>query len=154
MRIINKGISLIEVLIVISIISIIVAIAIPSFSSFKNNQILKNTTEDIISLLSEARNNTISSKNSMNYGVHFEEHRIVLFPGITYTESSSNKEIVFEDIITIPSQDGIALYGGGDDIIFNRITGDTSNYGTIKIQINNNLQKIINVNKIGVISLN
>lgn len=158
LRIKNKGISIIEVLVVISILSIISAIVVPRLSGFRNQQVLKNTTEDIVSLLNEARNNTISSKDSTNYGVHFESDKVVLFRGLSFDSSTVNKEIKLDSSVTIPEEGGINLQNGGGDIIFERITGDTVNdeYGTIVIQStkDENAQNIISISKIGIIDSN
>lgn len=158
LRIKNKGISIIEVLVVISILSIISAIVVPRLSGFRNQQVLKNTTEDIVSLLNEARNNTISSKDSTNYGVHFESDKVVLFRGLSFDSSTVNKEIKLDSSVTIPEEGGINLQNGGGDIIFERITGDTVNdeYGTIVIQSTKDetAQNIISISKIGIIDSN
>lgn len=158
LRIKNKGISIIEVLVVISILSIISAIVVPRLSGFRNQQVLKNTTEDIVSLLNEARNNTISSKDSTNYGVRFESDKVVLFRGLSFDSSTVNKEIKLDPSVTIPEEGGINLQNGGGDIIFERITGDTVNdeYGTIVIQStkDENAQNIISISKIGIIDSN
>lgn len=152
----NKGISVIEILIVVSIIAVISAIIIPGFSEFRNQQELKNTTEDVLSLLNEARNNTISSKNSTTYGVHFESDKAVLFQGIYVFNSPSNKQINFDSPIAIPLSGGINLSGGGSDVLFSRITGDTEQDGNIVIRATNDVtkQKVITINKVGVISTN
>jgi len=152
----NKGISIIEILIVISIIVIISAIAIPNLSKFHNQQALQNTTEDVISLLNEARNSTISSKNSNTYGIHFQSDKVILFAGASFTSDPSNKQVDLDSSVTIPVAGGINLNGGGSDIVFARITGDTTEYGTIIIRLVKDAtqQKIITISKIGVIGSN
>jgi prepilin-type N-terminal cleavage/methylation domain-containing protein len=152
----NKGISLLEILIVIAIIGILSAIIIPNLSRFQRQQALKNTTEDVVSLLNEARNNTISSKNSTTYGVYFLSDKAILFPGSSYTDSILNKQIDFDSSVWIPETGGINLNGGGDEIVFDRITGESANYGTITIQLISNptTQKVISINQVGVVSVN
>lgn len=152
----NKGISLIEILIIVSIIAIISAIVVPNLSKFRNQQVLQNTTEDIVSLLNEARNSTISSKNSNTYGVHFQSDKAILFTGTSFSISPSNKQIDIDSSVIIPVTGGINLNGGGDDVVFTRISGDTTNNGTIIIQLVNDVtqQKVINISKIGVIGSN
>ena len=155
-RIKNKGISLIEILIVVGIISIISTIAVLNLSNFHNQQVLRNTTEDVVSLLNEARNSTISSKNSNTYGIHFQTDRAILFTGASFTNSPSNKQINLDSAVIIPSSGGINLNGGGNDIVFDRITGETTKYGTITIRLvsNTTSQKVITISKVGVIGSN
>lgn len=155
-RIFNKGINLIEIIVVIAIITIIISIVMPNFSQFKRQQALQTTKEDIISLLNEARNTTISSKNSTTYGIHFQSDRAILFAGSSFADLPDNKQINFDSIVTIPNSGGINLSGGGVDVIFKRITGDTINNGTIVIQLTSDptRQKVISINSLGVISSN
>jgi Tfp pilus assembly protein FimT len=150
----NKGISLIEIIIIIAIISTITAITIPNLSSFRNQREMINTKEDIIALLNEARNSTISSKNSTNYGVHIQTDRAILFPGDIFVDSTENKQVDFDSSVNVPSTGGINLSGGGDDIVFERLTGNTENHGTIIIQLtsDSSVQKTITISSLGIIS--
>lgn len=152
----NKGISLIEILVIISIISILSAVVISNLSSFHKQQVLKNTTEDLVSLLSEARNSTISSKNSTNYGVRIQTDNAILFTGANFADDVSNKQINFDPAVLVPITGGINLAGGGSDIVFSRITGDTANNGTIVIQLtsDSSKQKTISINSLGIIGVN
>lgn len=151
----NKGISLIEILGVISIMTIISAIVIINLSSFKRDQVLKNTAIDIVSMLNKAKQNTLSSINSNNYGVHFETNKITLFIAPTYTQGTSTNEVInFSGIVQIPTFGGINV-GGGNDVIFERLTGETIG-GTIVIQETSNTskRKTITIGKSGIISSN
>jgi len=151
----KRGFTLIEVLISISIIIIIASIATPNLIEFKRQQTLKNTTEDVLSLLNKARNNTIASKESKNYGIRFFSDKVILFRGLTYTESTDNEVVNFDSFVTIPSVGGINLLGGGDEVVFSRLTGDVANYGTIRIELVNDSErkKIITISKIGIMSV-
>lgn len=156
----NKGITLIEIVIIIAIISIISSIVLFNLSLFRNEQALKNTTVDIVSILNKARENTLSSLNSTNYSVHFETDRAVLFTGSIYSDSLSTNEVtIFSPSVTIPATLGINISGGGNNITFERLTGEVIN-GTIDSSIvielasDGTKQKTITINKTGVISSN
>lgn len=150
----NKGISFLEIIIIIAVISIITAIVIPNLSSFRNQREIVNVKEDIISLLNEARNSTISSKNSTNYGVHIQTDRAILFPGDVFVDNVGNKQIDFHPSVNVPTTGGVNLSGGGDDVVFERLTGNTENYGTIVIQLvsDSSTQKTIRISSLGIIS--
>jgi prepilin-type N-terminal cleavage/methylation domain-containing protein len=153
----NKGFTLIEMLVVVFIIALLMAVIVPGLSRFHNQQVLQNTTEDVVTLLNEARNNTISSKNSNTYGIHLETDRAILFTGTTFNSNDpSNVPVIFDTAAIIPATGGISLSGGGSNIIFNRITGETANYGTIIIRMASNAtqQKSISISQIGVIGSN
>lgn len=153
----NKGMTLLELLIVIAIIIVLSVIVTPSLSKFKAERSLVNTAEDIVSVLNKARNDTIGSLGGNQYGVHLDTNKFTYFIAPTYINgTSTNIVTTLDDSITIPSSGGINLNGGGSDIIFTRITGDTSNYGTIVLQLSSDAtrQKTITINKTGVISSN
>lgn len=152
----NRGFNLFELLITIGILLLITMIIIPKLIDFQREQAIKNTTENIISLLSKAKSDSSSSLNSSNYGVHFTSSSIIYFIGDTFTESDpNNRQIDFESEVTTISG-GIALNGGGNDIIFPRLTGDVVGYGTITIHLTSvpEREKTITVTKTGSISSN
>lgn len=153
----NKGISVLELLMVFAILAIVVSFIILNLTKFRNEQALQNTTSDIISLINEARTKTISSVNSTTYGVHFETSRAVLFVGSSFTEpNSNNKQVDINSAVSIPASGGISLNGGGSDVVFTRISGDTTNYGTIIVRLVSDAtrQKTITINKTGIVSSN
>lgn len=152
----NKGFSLVELLIIIAIMFLITLVFMPSLIDFQRKQSLKNTTENVISLLNKAKSDSLSSLNLNNYGVHFEDNYMVYFSGNIFSESGSdNKTINFESGTSIPSG-GINLNGGADEVIFPRLTGDITGYGIIIIQLTAkpDIQKIITISKTGAISSN
>lgn len=152
----NRGVSFFEFIIVVAIMGIILAVSIPSFASFRNRQVVRNTAEELVSLLNDARNDTLLSKSSNYYSVHIENSRAVLFTGGTFdTNALTNRVITFDTLVTAPSLN-ISLNGGGVDVKFDRLTGDTSQYGTIQVSLisDSTIKKIITINKLGVVSAN
>lgn len=151
----NRGISIIEIIIVIAIIGIISSIVMLNLSSFRNEQALRNTTMDIVSFLNKARQKTLSSLNSTNYSVHFETNKAVLFTGSVYSSlDTTNESLIFSPSVAIPTSGGINI-GGGSDVTFERLTGDTIG-GTVVVKLISDptKQKIITINKTGVTSSN
>lgn len=129
----NKGFTLIEFIITIVIVSILAGFAVISFASFRNNQALSNTVSDAVSIINEAKINTISSKDDSAYGVHFETNRAVLFKGVVFSEPNpDNRSLLFSPLIEISS---FSLNGGGTDIIFKKLTGKTDQYGGIIFRV-------------------
>ncbi len=158
MRIVyNKGITVLEILMVITIMIILIATVMPNLSKFKNERILNNTAGDVVAILNKARSDTISSYNSNNYGIHVESSRVVYFSGPTFNNNdSSNIVVSLDPNVNIPAIGGINLSDGTSDILFTRLTGDTTNYGTIIISLTSDAtqQKIITISKTGSVSSN
>jgi prepilin-type N-terminal cleavage/methylation domain-containing protein len=134
-----RGVTLLEFVVVIAIVVVLTSIIVNSFSAFKNNKVLDTGVENILSVLAKARGNTLASKNAYQYGVHFESAQIVLFQGAVYSVSDPNNEIISLD--TSLEVSSISLAGGGSEVIFDRLTGKTSENGTIVIRVKSDTTK-------------
>ena len=87
--------------------------------------------EMIVETLRLARSQTLASKNATQYGVHFSPSGITLFSGSSYVASAStNVVFLLHPGDTISS---IAISSGGEDIIFDRLTGATADAGTVTV---------------------
>ena len=127
----QKGFTLLEILMAIAIATIVITIVVFSFSKLNSSQALERTGDLIASVLDEARSLTLSGSEDSQYGVHFEDDQIVLFKGTSY--SSGSEDNVVTDLNDFVEIGDIELSGGGDDIIFKRLTGYTDEAGTIEV---------------------
>ena len=147
----QKGFSIVEMLAVVAIFILIASVVIFNFSSFRSNQAIKTAAQEILSSLDKARSNTLSSLSSSQYGVHFESGGIAIFQGASYQSSSSLNEYV--NMPSPVSISSISLSGGGSDILFDRLTGGTSQDGTVIFGISGN-SKTLTILKSGAFSIN
>ena len=67
----SQGVTALELLMVVAIMAILAAIVISPFAQFRNSKVLDTAGENALSILARARGNTLSSKNSYQYRVHF-----------------------------------------------------------------------------------
>ncbi len=147
----NKGINLIEVLIVVAIIGILLVVVIPKFSSFRTLQSLQNSTADVFSAINKARTNTISSLDSKEYGVHFANNQVIIFEGTTYSALAGSN--IITTISSPASISTISLTGGATDVYFSRIYGAPNVNGTIVLSADS-YTKTITISPTGHISVN
>ena len=148
-----KGFSLIEMIVVIAIGAVLVVAVIISFSSFRNSKIVDISADQILSVINEARVKTVSSEDYSRFGVRLEAGRVVLFKGDIFTEpSSSNVQTTLSSLVEISN---ISLNGGGADIIFQKLTGKTNNYGSLRVRLksDNNKYKTISVKSTGIANI-
>ena len=149
----KRGITIIELLVVLAVLGIIISVVTPQFSKIRENQVLKSGVQDVLSSLDKARSQTLASLNSSEYGVRFEADKIIIFKGAGFSSSSDNEII---DIITPASITNVALGCTPPipcDIFFNRLSGSPSTTGTVTISTTNYF-KIITIWATGVASVN
>lgn len=150
----NSGMTLIEILVVVAIAVILTGIATLSFYNFHSGQSLPNTVDEVTSLLNEARSRTLSGDSGLQYGVHIQSTSTILFSGAAYSSTSTTNKIILNDSMVVIAS--TTLQGGGTDIIFNKLTGETNQYGTFIIKNSATAvgQKTITVSKTGLVSSN
>jgi len=150
----NKGYTIIEILIGIAIMIILIgAVGIP-FKQLNNRQSLVKETAHIVSILGHARSQTLSSKGGVQHGVHLESTRVVLFRGSIYDQNDPNNvSISLHPLVNISN---INLALGSSNVIFDRLTGTTPFFGTITISLvaSSTQSKVITVNSTGIVDSN
>jgi prepilin-type N-terminal cleavage/methylation domain-containing protein len=148
----KKGFSVLEILIVVGIIGVLVAIILFQFGDFRYGQVLKTETEKVITVLQDARNRTLASVDDSRYGVHVDTDQITLFKGASYSVGDPNNEIVpVDELLEIGE---ISLNGGGSDIVFQKLTGKTDDYGTFALilSVDSTSSSTVTVSPIGIAS--
>ncbi len=150
----SHGFSLIELLIVLVIVVLMTSIIAISLSSYTKKQALEGGVRTIVSELSDARSRTLSSQGSIQYGVNLQNNRVVLFRGTVYDVSDSANEII--DLDSRVQIETTAVSGGGNSVIFQRLTGETSESGTITVSLISDptIEKVITIQKTGLVSYN
>ena len=143
-----------ELLIVLAIIGIIVAITLPSFSSIKENQVLNNAVENVVSALNKARTQTLSSLESSEYGVHFESDQIVIFKGKVYSAvDPDNESVEITSPATISNVTLGGVSGSEGELYFARLSGVPDKSGTVTVSVAGS-SKIITISSTGTVSKN
>lgn len=154
----RRGVSITEVIIVIAISGMLTVLTLLSFSSLKDSQAVINAEDAVAALIIQARTQTLSSFNDTRYGIHFssgplvQSSQVVMYSGATYTAGAvGNVVINLSDNAKIVS---VSLNGGGTDLLFNRLTGGTDQYGDVILEITPAQQvhtKTITINKAGAV---
>jgi len=129
----NKGFSLIELLISISVILFLIGMSIVSYRSFGKETELENTAQHVLATLKLSQTKTLASEDASPYGVHFENNQYILFKGDTYQATSpDNQTYQLSNHLEIYDID---LADGGNDIVFQRISGRVNQNGTTSLRI-------------------
>jgi len=150
----KKGITIIELLVVLAVLGVMVSIVLPQFSKMRENQVLKSGVQDILSSLDKARSQTLASLNSSEYGVYFEADKIIIFKGIDFSTRDTAKDETI-NIITPATISSVTLNLVSDvdgEMYFNRLSGSPSKTGTITVSTTN-YSKYITIYATGVASV-
>ena len=150
----SSGFTLLEVVISIGIIMTLSSVVLSSMSTFRATQTLDAAVEKTLSAFSLSRLDTISSKNDSAYGVRILQDRVTYFKGTVYPGNGNvnNLDFVLPMAIEVAN---ISLNGGGPDVIYQRITGATVNYGTFDIRVkgNTSISTRVTINQTGTVSI-
>ena len=128
----EQGFTLIELLISIVVLTIISAVIISGYNTISKGSELKTAAFKILDVLNLAHARTIASLATSSYGVHFESSQYVLFKGTVY--NAGDPDNIFYLLPSTLQIDDITLAGGGADVLFDRLTGKTSQSGSLVVQ--------------------
>jgi len=147
-----QGFTLIELLIVTALLSVLFVVALARFTTFGSQLDLNTASQQTLSILQLARNQTLASEDQDTYGVHFETNRYVLFKGVDFASATETKEY---DLSKVEIYEINLTPVGSSDVLFARIRGGTINTGNIKIRLIDDpgRTETILINSLGQVSL-
>ena len=129
----SPGYSVVELLIVVGIIFLLAAASFVAFYSLNQRKSLDTSAEELRAELDNARALTLDSKNADQWGIHVASTSVTLFEGSSYNAAASSN--VVSSLASSVQVSGISLQGGGSDIVFDRLTGATSKYGSVVLSL-------------------
>jgi len=140
-----RGMTLIEVLLVIGLLGALVGLAIPFYQSFQVTSELDNTTHEIISALRLAQGRAMASENFESHGVHFETGEFTVFSGDEY-DANDPKNFATEISRTL------SINAESADMIFTKVMGIPENTFGVVITSSSGEQRLISVNEMGMVN--
>lgn len=136
---INKGFSVIELIIVVAFLGLIGASAV----FFLRNQFLgtlESDSQTIKARLQETQIRAISGLEGKQWGIHFDNNATppfyALFPGASYSTASST--YFLSNLVEFQTPGA----GATKDIIFNKLSGATTATDSVIIRLKNNTSQI------------
>lgn len=137
------GTTLVELLVTVAVLLILTGMAIPAFNFFRRESDLTNNAEEIINSLRLAQNKTLASEGESQYGVYFDDttspHQYTLFKGIDF----ASRDISFDEVRKLSKW--MEIYeinlGGVNEVVFNRITGLSSQSGNVSLRLKTDITK-------------
>lgn len=154
----SKGFTIVELLTVIAIMFVLVSFSIPLFGSFQRKSDLVDSSEKVINVLRLAQSKTLASEGDSQWGVFFSTStdpcELILFKGSSF----GLREAVFDKVYKLPESIEIFeinLEGGENEVVFNRLTGTTDQFGSLFLRLKSpqTEERAIFIDKYGQFSL-
>ena len=140
----QRGFTLLELLLSISLIAVLAGLSMPIYQSFQANNDLDVTINTAVQSLRRAQ--TLSREVSLddNWGVYIDNTQIIIFKGISFSELG--RDTGYDEVFEIPINTNIS---GLSEVVFEKMTGfpQSEDVGTITIGSRN-----IYINDKGVVS--
>ena len=133
----SKGFTFIELVVVMGILIVLGAVAIPTIFDFQEESALNDGAREIVSTLSLAQSKTLASEGGERWGVYFttstSPEQYVLFKGEDFDSRTTSSDKVSKVFRTLEFFE--INFGGGQEIVFDRITGETSQTGRVSLRL-------------------
>lgn len=152
----NTGFTLFEVIIVIAILSLLAVIPVANFVLLQKRTELNNSIQELAGVISLAQNKTLASESNSQFGVYLDTtvspNRYILFQGATYGTRNTSADNVY--LLKSSMEFYEISLGGGNEIDFNRLTGEPEQFGSISIRVKTDTSqnKIVYISNSGAVS--
>ncbi len=140
----NKGFTLIEAMLSLTLVAIISVSSISSYVYFQNKNELDVTVDITVQTARRAQILSQAMAQDSKWGVSMKSNIITLFKGEDYT----NRDIEYDEIFDIAP---IIEPYGVTEVVFTKLYGEPETVGTLIIKnTNTNETRTININEKGI----
>lgn len=148
-----KAFTYLEVIVVVAIFVSTFALGTMSLTYFLSSNVNNAVEDKLISELRLARNYSEMRVQDSSWGVHFYDNpsgidNFTMFKGDSYVTRDNSFDEVYEFPPNL-NYSSISLNGGGSEIVFSRMNGETMNYGDVTMLNDSGKTLNINVNQYG-----
>ena len=141
----QRGFSLIELLLSVSIIGLLAGMTWPVYQSFQKRNDLDATTQSITDALRRAASYARSGNGDSAWSVRIQSDSAILYRGATY----ASRNTAFDEPTSISSAFTVA---GMTDISFAKLTALPSATGSVILTADSNNIRTIAINEKGMVS--
>ena len=132
-----RGFTAIEILLVLAIFGLLLASSMIALGTLRGGSDLQAEARAFQRTLEFARNRPIASEGDARYGIYVDmstnPHQYVLFQGNDYVSRQQSEDEVYRLLSTI--EFGSVSFGGGPEVVFDRIQGTTSQSGNVVLRV-------------------
>ena len=150
----KKGLTTIELMISVAILAMVMGASALSLSAFIANSHLDNRTDDLVQNLRKAQANSIMRVKDSSWGVYFDADNdaFTFFKGDSYASRDASYDALYE-LPALLDLKNVSLNGGVSEVVFEKVTGETDNYGSLEIYEKEPNTHVITINSLGQIDV-
>lgn len=128
------GFTLLEIVISIGVMTLLITIGTISLMNSRNTKDLVSSAHGVVSVLRLAQSKSLAGEDASTWGVRFDQggSQYIIFRGPTWAGSTSTQSHILPSSIEISS---MGLFGGGQEVVFKKINGETDQFGTVTLRI-------------------
>lgn len=146
---INKGFTLIEILVVIGLVALVLGIGAVTNVSFYTRELRASEQTTFVAVLEKARSRAMNNIYGSKHGLHIKPESYVLFYKFPYNDAEpTNEAIPRNPNITITSTD---THLTDNEVIFNQLSGETEDVGIFTMQDTSGKTKTVEIQENGLI---
>ena len=146
----NRGFTLIEIIIVLALFGIVALFGISmNYNTVARSAVLEERDLLVSFVLLQTRAHALARVNQVSHGIRIDatQHQYIMFEGDHFNDFPLSHQI-----IQYVHPEVLITNTGGDDIVFEQLSGNIlTGAGTITITDNQSLQKIV-LNEVGQIN--
>lgn len=155
----SAGLTLVEMLIVVSLLAILLGLGTIVFSGFARKDQIESTAQEIVAVLGEAQAKTLAGysqgqESGLNFGIHFQTDAYIFFSGTSFDpQDQTNQKFTLPVRLEIST-----IFFPSGNVIFEKITGQVRDFNPgqnliILTDQAGNQEKRISINKLGVVKI-
>lgn len=141
----QEGFSILEIALVVVIFGIMASFGVPVFNDFKIRNDLDIATNNVVNSLRRAQILSQAMENDSQWGVYVTTSQAIIFQGESYVSRDASYDESLEILSTFK-------LSGLEEVVFRKMTGNTSTTGSIVISTANDESRTITVNSRGTVS--
>ncbi|OHA64118.1 MAG: hypothetical protein A2842_02395 [Candidatus Wildermuthbacteria bacterium RIFCSPHIGHO2_01_FULL_48_25] len=127
----QKGLTFIEILVVIGILGSILLLSLPALRFFEREKGLEGAAEKVLAVLEEAKTSTVASKGESSWGVSFAIQSYTLFKGSAF----ATRDPAFDKTETLSSSLEFSTISlESNEAVFEKLTGFPVSEGSVVLR--------------------
>ncbi|HJQ08226.1 MAG TPA: type II secretion system protein [Candidatus Saccharimonadales bacterium] len=140
----QRGFTLLEVLLSVTIITVLVGASLPVYESFVRRNDLDLTTQRVAEALRRAQTYARAAKGDVDWSVAVQTSAVTLFEGTNF----AGRDTGMDEVITLPAT---VTPGGLSEVRFAKFSATPNTTGTITFSSTINDTRIITINAKGMV---